>query len=170
MEPWQSPTLSRTSYDDSRSTSPPSARSGLSWWQVQIMEALARLETGQVLNRKAGEHRVRELAEHMDDRMADLSHRVDRRMDRLEDRVLRMERSPEAAPTPLPAMPAPEVPASQPPGQISSIDRPWWREMSPREALLWLAVYMAALGVIPRETVEWLLKIASGPLAGVLPK
>ena len=131
----------------SRASSPSSG--GLSEWLPAILQGLARLETGQVLNRQAGEMRVESLTRHVDQRIADLRHDIGGRMDRIETRVGQVEMRPSAAPT----MPGPASAGTETAHPAAAAPTPWWREMSLRELLTWALVLGWAFGLIP-ETVS----------------
>lgn len=161
MDQWQRhPGRSIRGYETSPAISP---QHGDSAWKEEVREALGRLEIGQTLNRKAGEVRVSELRQHMDERIGDLRQDVTRRIDRLEDRVLVVEQRrpepPQASPMP-PSVVAMAPTTPPPPG--STLD--WLRTINWREPAVWALVFMAALDLIKADVVVRLLQAVLGVL------
>ncbi len=134
----------------------PPQRPALTQSEAYIIESLAELKTGQILNRKAGAERLEQLADHVDARIMDLRHTIDRRMDRIEDRVTTVETRQHAPAQPPPSS-VPAAPASPP-----STPPPWWREMSIREWLIWAFLIAGALGWLPSTLVEPALRVVLG--------
>lgn len=96
-----------------------------------LYQMLGRLESGQVLNRQMADQRVTALQLHMDARLSDLSHSVHGRIDRVEREVDTIK-----------AIQAAQASVKSPG------ERPWWRDVTPKEALTWIATGATLLAVI----------------------
>lgn len=86
-------------------------------WMAPVYQMLGRLETGMALGREMADQRAADLREHMDSRIQHLSETIHGRMDRVEKDVAEVK----AAST------------------KSNGARPWWRDVSPKEVLTWIA-------------------------------
>lgn len=90
---------------------------------------LGRLESGQTLNREMAEQRAADLRQHMDSRLQHLSETVHGRVDRVEQQVAEVK--------------AAQAATSKPDGA-----RPWWRDVTPKEVLTWIATAATLWAVI----------------------
>lgn len=139
------------------SPEPVSGEPGWTGFRDEITRALARLEMGQILNRKTVDMRVTDLRHHVDGRISDLRAEMRQRIERVEDHMVASRATQQDSPqTESPPPQSPPVPPTE-----------WWREMSLREALTWALVFCGALGWIQIEIVERLIKAIGAALLGL---
>lgn len=85
-----------------------------------VYQMLGRLESGLALGRDMADQRAADLRQHMDSRLQHLSETIHGRMDRVEKDVAEVK--------------AAQAATSKPDGA-----RPWWRDVSPKEVMTWIA-------------------------------